>query len=104
VEIFTCDDDGPPPVHITSRTHCVATLSLDLDKIPSSVKKTAKQIKMGWYKYYCLEGAIEASYGSAMITYSVQLGGERILCDIPEEAQTDINLGVTHDVISVRYE
>ncbi|KFA47821.1 hypothetical protein S40293_06413 [Stachybotrys chartarum IBT 40293] len=75
VEIFTCDDDGPPPVHITSRTHCVATLSLDLDKIPSSVKKTAKQIKMGWYKYYCLEGAIEASYGSAMITYSVQLGG-----------------------------
>jgi hypothetical protein len=41
---------------------------------------------MGWHRYYCLEGVIEARYGSAMITYKVELGG------------------VTHDAITVRYE
>jgi hypothetical protein len=31
---------------------------------------------MGWHRYYCLEGVIEARYGSAMITYKVELGGK----------------------------
>jgi hypothetical protein len=83
----------------------VATLSLDLDKIPSSVKKMAKQIKMGWYKYYCLEGAIEASYGSAMITYSVKLGGTLSRRSTGRfDPFANRKAGVTHDVISVRYE
>jgi hypothetical protein len=85
IEIFVNDDEYPP-THQDSATKCVATLSLDLNKISRSVKKSAKLITMGWHRYYCLEGVIEARYGSAMITYKVELGG------------------VTHDAITVRYE
>ncbi|PHH65262.1 hypothetical protein CDD81_3121 [Ophiocordyceps australis] len=86
IEIFSNDDDTEPPIHINSKTRCVATLSLDLDKIPKTVKLAAGKTRMGWHRYYCLNGVIEASYGSAMITYTVKLGG------------------VTHDAITVRYE
>lgn len=72
------NDDDYPPTHLDSATKCVATLSLDLNKISRSVKKAAKQTTMGWHRYYCLEGVIEASYGSAMITYTVELGGKSI--------------------------
>ncbi|KAL7795830.1 hypothetical protein V8C37DRAFT_373579 [Trichoderma ceciliae] len=86
IEIFSNDDDRKAPIHISATTKRVATLFLDLHKIPKSAKTAAKKKKMGWHRYYCLTGVIEASYGSAMITYTVKLGG------------------VTHDVIRVRYE
>ncbi|RDA89179.1 hypothetical protein CP532_0517 [Ophiocordyceps camponoti-leonardi (nom. inval.)] len=86
IEIFSNDEDTTPPVHVNSRTRCVATLSLDLDRIPNAAKLAAGKTRMGCHRYYCLSGVIEASYGSAMITYSVKLGG------------------VTHDAITVRYE
>ncbi|PHH88276.1 hypothetical protein CDD83_7760 [Cordyceps sp. RAO-2017] len=86
IEIFSNDEDATPPVHINSKTKCVATLSLDLDKIPKTTKLAAGKTRMGWHRYYCLSGVIEASYGSAMITYTVKLGG------------------MTHDAITVRYE
>ncbi|PFH56756.1 hypothetical protein XA68_16039 [Ophiocordyceps unilateralis] len=86
IEIFSNEEDAKPPTHVNSRTRCVATLSLDLDRIPNAVKLAAGKTRMGWHRYYCLSGVIEASYGSAMITYSVKLGG------------------VTHDAITVRYE
>ncbi|RDA91201.1 hypothetical protein CP533_4836 [Ophiocordyceps camponoti-saundersi (nom. inval.)] len=75
IEIFSNDEDTTPPVHVNSRTRCVATLSLDLDRIPNAVKLAAGKTRMGCHRYYCLSGVIEASYGSAMITYSVKLGG-----------------------------
>ncbi|KAF5567630.1 UVSB PI-3 kinase [Fusarium napiforme] len=43
-------------------------------RIPEAVKRTAKIRRMGWHRYYCLKGAIEAVYGSAEITYTVKLG------------------------------
>ncbi|KAL6823063.1 hypothetical protein J3E69DRAFT_338625 [Trichoderma sp. SZMC 28015] len=86
IEIFSNDDERDAPIHISGTTKRVATLFLDLHKIPKSAKTAAKKKKMGWHRYYCLTGVIEASYGSAMITYTVKLGG------------------VTHDVIKVRYE
>ncbi|KAF5130805.1 hypothetical protein E5D57_007153 [Metarhizium anisopliae] len=51
-----------------------------------STKNAAGVTRIGNHRYFCLTGAIEASYGSAMITYKVKLGG------------------VTHDALTVRYE
>lgn len=75
IEIF-CNDDPVPPVHCTANTKCIATLSLNLDRIPMSTKSAAGVTWIGNHRYHCLTGAIEASYGSAMITYRVKLGGE----------------------------
>lgn len=76
IEIFSNDDDREAPIHIGGgTTKKVATLFLDLHKITKSAKSSAKKKKMGWHRYYCLTGVIEASYGSAMITYTVKLGG-----------------------------
>ncbi|UPK91428.1 hypothetical protein LCI18_002363 [Fusarium solani-melongenae] len=86
IEIFSHSDDSKTPIHLDSSTQYIGTLSLDLKKIPASAKRTAKVRRMGWHRYYCLKGVIEASYGSAEITYKVKLGG------------------VTHDVVTVRYE
>lgn len=77
IEIFSNDEDAKPPVHLNSKTRCVATLSLDLDRIPKTAKLAAGKTRMGWHRYYCLSGVIEASYGSAMITYTVKLEGMR---------------------------
>lgn len=76
IEIF-CNDDEEPPVHVDSKTRSVATLSIDLNKVSSSAKRTAAITRMGHHRYYSLEGAIEATYGSAKITYAVKLGGEQ---------------------------
>ncbi|KAL2689750.1 hypothetical protein Neosp_003811 [[Neocosmospora] mangrovei] len=86
IEIFSHSDDSKTPIHLDANTQYIGTLSLDLKKIPDSAKRTAKVRRMGWHRYYCLKGVIEASYGSAEITYKVKLGG------------------VTHDVVTVRYE
>lgn len=75
IEIFSNDDDREAPIHLSGTTKRVATLFLDLHKIPKSAKSAAKKRKLGWHRYYCLTGVIEASYGSAMITYTVKLGG-----------------------------
>lgn len=75
IEIFSNEVDDEAPIHISTTTKRVATLFLDLHKIPKSAKAAAKKKKMGWHRYYCLTGVIEASYGSAMITYTVKLGG-----------------------------
>lgn len=75
--IYSNDDDAEAPVHLNSSTKYVATLSLDLSKIPRSVKRNAKKRRMGRHRYYCLSGVIEASYGSAKITYTVKLGGRQ---------------------------
>ncbi|KAG5991554.1 hypothetical protein E4U43_004005, partial [Claviceps pusilla] len=85
IEIL-CNDDPEPPVHCNSRTGCIARLSLDLDRIPSSTLQAAGVTRINGHRYFCLTGAIEASYGSAMITYKMKLGG------------------VTHDALTVRYE
>lgn len=74
IEIF-CSDEATPSKHVDRSVQVVATLSLDLNKIPSSVKRTARIIRMGYHRYYTIEGVIECSYGSAKITYSVKLGG-----------------------------
>jgi hypothetical protein len=109
IEIFSNDDDLDAPIHASGTTKRVATLFLDLHKITKSAKSSAKKKKMGWHRYYCLTGVIEASYGSAMITYTVKLGGLYILRSSSKylfERQTGSNIsaGVTHDVIRVRYE
>ena len=74
IDIF-CSDEADPPIHADSSTRFVATLSLDLGRIPESVKRTAMITRMGPYRYYSLEGVIEARYESAKITYVVKLGG-----------------------------
>lgn len=74
IDIYS-NNDSKPPVHADSRTRCVATLSLDLNKVPSSVKRAARVERMGNHRYYALRGIIEARYGSAMIRYTVKLGG-----------------------------
>lgn len=76
IDIYSNNDDGKAPIHLDGSTQHIGTLSLDLRKIPEAVKRTAKIRRMGWHRYYCLEGAIEAVYGSAEITYSVKLGGK----------------------------
>lgn len=78
IEIFSHSDDSKTPIHLDSSTQYIGTLSLDLKKIPDSAKRTAKVRRMGWHRYYCLKGVIEASYGSAEITYKVKLGGKKI--------------------------
>ncbi|KAF4947550.1 hypothetical protein FGADI_10333 [Fusarium gaditjirri] len=74
IDIYSNNNDGKAPVHLDETTQHIGTLSLDLRKIPEAVKRTAKIRRMGWHRYYCLKGAIEAVYGSAEITYTVQLG------------------------------
>lgn len=74
IEIFSHEDDVLPK-HVSGTTKCVARLSLDLAKIPKSAKMAAGKTRMGWHRYYCLNGVIEAKYGSAMVTYTVKLGG-----------------------------
>ncbi|KAG6038727.1 hypothetical protein E4U41_003778 [Claviceps citrina] len=85
IQIF-CSDEDEPPLHCTPMTVCIARLFIDLDRIPRSTMLAAGVTRIGHHHYYCLAGAIEASYGSAMITYKVKLGG------------------VTHDALTVRYE
>lgn len=77
IDIYSNNDDEKAPVHLNSTTRYVGTLSLNLGKIPKSVKRTAKKRRMGWHRYYCLSGAIEARYGSANITYTLKLGGKQ---------------------------
>ncbi|KAF4494809.1 uvsb pi-3 kinase [Fusarium agapanthi] len=74
IDIYSNNNDGKAPVHLDETTQHIGTLSLDLRKIPEAVKRTAKIRRMGWHRYYCLKGAIEAVYGSAEITYTVKLG------------------------------
>lgn len=62
-------------MHVTSATRSVARLFLDLNRVPSTAKKASRVMEMGRHRYYSLEGAIEATYGSAMVTYAVKLGG-----------------------------
>ncbi|KAG6005421.1 hypothetical protein E4U21_000201 [Claviceps maximensis] len=81
-----CNDDPEPPIHCNSRTRCIARLSLDLDRIPSSTLHDAGVTRLNGHRYFCLTGVIEASYGSAMITYKIKLDG------------------ITHDALTVRYE
>lgn len=109
IEIFSNDDDREAPIHFGGTTKRVATLFLDLHKITKSAKSSAKKKKMGWHRYYCLTGVIEASYGSAMITYTIKLGGLYILGSLSKQLfgfqiRSDNRAGVTHDVIRVRYE
>lgn len=109
IEIFSNDDDQEAPIHMSGTTKRVATLFLDLHKITKSAKSSAKKKKMGWHRYYCMTGVIEASYGSAMITYTVKLGGLYIPHPLSThlfelQIGSNISKGVTHDVIRVRYE
>lgn len=101
IDIYT-SNDKMPPVHADSHTRCVATLFLDLNRIPDSVKRTARVEKMGNHRYYAVRGGIEARYGSAMITYTAKLGGEFRSTNF--RAHADLDVGVTHDAIRVRYE
>ncbi|KAF5605879.1 uvsb pi-3 kinase [Fusarium pseudocircinatum] len=78
IDIYSNNNDGKAPVHLDETTQHIGTLSLDLRKIPEAVKRTAKIRRMGWHRYYCLKGAIEAVYGSAEITYTVKLGASAI--------------------------
>ncbi|KAL9566383.1 hypothetical protein ACKAV7_009298 [Fusarium commune] len=78
IDIYSNNNDGKAPVHLDETTQHIGTLSLDLRKIPEAVKRTAKIRRMGWHRYYCLKGAIEAVYGSAEITYTVKLGGKKV--------------------------
>lgn len=75
IEIFSNNDSGKTPVHLDSSTKFIGTLSLDLRRIPRSAVAGAPMRRMGLHRYYCLEGVIEARYGSAEITYTVKLGG-----------------------------
>lgn len=101
IDIYS-NNDKMPPVHADSRTRFVATLFLDLNRIPDSVKRAARVERMGNHRYYAVKGGIEARYGSAMITYTAKLGGES--CSLNTCGQADLDLGVTHDAIKVRYE
>lgn len=76
IDIYSNNNDGRPPIHRDASTQLIGTLSLDLRKIPESVKRTARVTRMGMHRYYCLQGAIKAVYGSAEITYTVELGGK----------------------------
>lgn len=75
IEIYANDDEGKAPIHLNRGTRPIATLSIDLNRIDKSVKHAAEKRRMGVHQYYCLSGVIEASYGSAEITYAVKLGG-----------------------------
>lgn len=59
---------------------------------------------MGYHRYYSVSGVIEAHYESAMITYTVKLGGKYLDNRGCKQFDTDFSTGVTHDVINVRYE
>jgi hypothetical protein len=76
IDIYCHSDGDRVPVHLTSKAKCIATLSLDLSMIPDSIKRNATIKKMGWHRYYSVDGYVEASYGSAQITYTVKLGGK----------------------------
>lgn len=76
IDIYSNNNDGKAPVHLDATTQHIGTLSLDLGKIPEAVKRTSRIRRMGLHRYYCLQGAIEAVYGSAEITYTVKLGGK----------------------------
>ncbi|KAK7426780.1 hypothetical protein QQZ08_006680 [Neonectria magnoliae] len=86
IDIYSNDDDAKAPIHFSATTRHMGTLSLNLNKIPIAVLRRAKQRRMGWHRYYCLSGVIEARYGSANITYTIKLGG------------------VTHDALTIEYE
>lgn len=75
IEIFVNDEDQPPR-HLTHQTRCMAVLSLDLEHIPTSVKRQASIQRMGGFRYFSIPGVIEARYGSALVSYIAKLGGE----------------------------
>jgi hypothetical protein len=85
IEIFVNDEERPPR-HLDHQTRCIAVLSLDVENIPTSVKRQASIQRMGGFRYYSIPGVIEARYGSATVTYSAKLGGKSkpgILLDCP---------------------
>lgn len=81
IEIFVNDEEKPPR-HLDHRTRCIAVLSLDVESIPTSVKRQANIQRMGGFRYFSIPGVIEARYGSAMVTYCAKLGGTLYVDDI----------------------
>jgi hypothetical protein len=88
IEIFVNEDDKPPR-HLDNRTRCIAVLSLDVPSIPTSVKRQASIQRMGGFRYFSIPGVIQATYGSALVTYSAQLGGLENLVLIREAELAD---------------
>ncbi|KAG9258601.1 uncharacterized protein F5Z01DRAFT_615130 [Emericellopsis atlantica] len=104
IEIY-CNDEAKPPLHLDDYSRCVATLSLDLGRISNGVKRAAEITQLGYHRYYSLEGAIEAKYESAKITYTVKLGGQysvphlvvRSRPNVPDQHPTSASAAILHD-------
>ncbi|KAF5600040.1 UVSB PI-3 kinase [Fusarium pseudoanthophilum] len=70
-------------------------------RIPEAVKRTAKIRRMGWHRYYCLKGAIEAVYGSAEITYTVKLGASAIDADLDHSSLKQQDTAALNDAACI---
>ncbi|KAF5250172.1 hypothetical protein FANTH_4592 [Fusarium anthophilum] len=69
--------------------------------IPEAVKRTAKIRRMGWHRYYCLKGAIEAVYGSAEITYTVKLGAFAVDANLDHPSLKQQDTAAPNDVACI---
>jgi hypothetical protein len=61
---------------MNENTRQIATLELDLSKVPYYTKKAAGKTWMGLHRYYEVGGVVEARYDSALITYTAKLAGK----------------------------
>ncbi|KAF2497640.1 hypothetical protein BU16DRAFT_606211 [Lophium mytilinum] len=76
--IFANDGDSTAPIHRNSNTTVLVNLSFDLDYLPHSelIKCEIKRHANGRL-YYDVQGFVEARYGSAITTYTLNLNSEQ---------------------------
>lgn len=75
ITIFA-NDTSVAPRYRNSSTKQIATLELNLSRVAFSDKLRAKKKKLGGHWYHQFDGVIEASYGSALVTYTLKLNGK----------------------------
>ena len=78
IKIFSNERDARAPRYRNGNTKHLATLQLELSRISLTDKIFSKKKRMGGHWYYHFDGVIEASYGSAWITYTVNLDGKLV--------------------------
>ncbi|KAL8381331.1 hypothetical protein RB595_005542 [Gaeumannomyces hyphopodioides] len=75
IAIYCHSASTPPPVHKDEDTIKIASLKLDKSRISQETLDDAGRYWDGIHRYYSIAGAVEVSYGSALVEYRVKLAG-----------------------------
>jgi hypothetical protein len=73
-KIYYNEVDRVAPIHMNTNTKQLARLNIHLDQIQMTSDK--QSLAADGYWYYVMSGFIEATFGSALVTYKLSLNGK----------------------------